>query len=192
MGEMSMDDIVFGELFEEKINEIHNAVDVITKFNLYRRGKLDISLCPEPKEIGDALDTLLGIAIEYEELACDNKVLKELLNQQKKKEEEDSKKEIEKVLQKAEEKKEEEKLEPINNRGRHNGENEDQCKGCENYDENGLCRWGECVWFTRKPMAFDFRVCCQTCSFYINDKCTYLKEQDRYINCKNKKGNVNG
>lgn len=170
-----MNDVVL----EEKLELIDNSIEVVTKFNLYRRGYLEIESCPDPKDIGEALDTLLGIAYEYEDIVRENNALREVMKKEKS-DKNDYKEKLEKMLQEAKDKKAEEKLPPINMH-KHNGENDALCKDCENYDKNGMCRWGECMWYSRKPMAFDYRVCCQTCSFHIDDKCTYLKEQDKRV-----------
>ena len=150
--------------YEEKLADVKEAIDVVFRFQLYRRGKVD-EYEDGGKVLGDAIDTLLGCATEYEKIIEENKVLKNMYHEVKEKLHE-----LENKTNKTN----------TSNCARKNGENDAQCLECKEYDkQEGLCRWGECMWYTRKPMAFDGRLCCKTCAFDIDDKCTYLKEQDK-------------
>jgi len=164
--------------YEEKLADIKEAIDVVFRFQLYRRGKID-EYEDGGKVLGDCIDTLLGVATEYQAIMEENKALKELIVELKNKINELS----EESLKNFAEKKVVENIKNNtnnSNRARKNGENDAQCLECKEYDkQEGLCRWGYCDWYTRKPMAFDGRLCCKTCAFDINGECTYLKEQDK-------------
>lgn len=60
--------------YDEKLADIKEAVDVVFRFQLYRRGKID-EYEDGGKVLGDCIDTLLGCAVEYEALMKENKVL---------------------------------------------------------------------------------------------------------------------
>ena len=162
-------------LLDEKLELINNSIEVVTKFNLYRRGYLELESCPDPKDIGEALDTLLGVAYEYEDIVRENNALREVMKKAKQEAEKDYVKKVVDNIKSA-----------TTKRGK-NGENPDQCAKCPYYVD-GDCRWGMCDWYTRKAMTFDVRTCCESCSYYNEVKeCTYLKEQDKRI--KKKEGN---
>lgn len=178
--------------YDEKLADIKESIDVVFRFQLYRRGKID-EYDGGGKVLGDAIDTLLGCATEYEKIMEENKVLKGMYHEAKEKIKEleqkitDLSKESMKnfaehkiVLKNIVENKAKE-FEVVvcnSNKVRKNGENDTQCLDCKEYDkQQGVCRWGECAWYSRKPMCFDMRYCCKTCAFDIDGKCTYLKEQ---------------
>lgn len=164
--------------YEEKLADIKEAIDIVFRFQLYRRGKID-EYEDGGKVLGDAIDTLLGCATEYQAIMEEDKVLKEVIAELENKIKELS----EESLRNFTEKKAVENIKNNtnnSNRARKNGENDAQCLECKEYDkQQGICRWGYCDWYTRKPMAFDGRLCCKTCAFDINGECTYLKEQDK-------------
>lgn len=171
--------------YEEKLADVKDAIDVIFRFQLYRRGKIDKDEDTE-KTIGSSIDQLLGCALEYSEIMEENETLKKMYHEAKEKikELENKIKELsEESLKNFAEKKAVENIKNNtnnSNRARKNGENDAQCLDCKDYDkQQGICRWGYCDWYTRKPMAFDGRLCCKTCAFDINGECTYLKEQDK-------------
>jgi vacuolar-type H+-ATPase subunit H len=178
--------------YDEKLADIKDAIDVIFRFQLYRRGKIDKDEDTE-KTIGSSIDQLLGCALEYSEIMEENETLKKMYHEAKEKIKEleqnyetlwnESNEQINKL------KKEGVKNAPsISNRARKNGENDAQCLECKEYNkQEGLCKWGYCDWYTRKPMAFDGRLCCKTCAFDINGECTYLKEQDKREKQRNNK-----
>ena len=62
------------EFYVERKAEIKEAIDVVFRFQLYRRGKID-SFDDGEKLLGECIDVLLGCAIEYEALMKENKVL---------------------------------------------------------------------------------------------------------------------
>ena len=158
--------------YEEKLADIKEAIDVVFRFQLYRRGKID-EYEDGGKVLGDAIDTLLGCATEYRVIMEENKVLKNMYHE---------------VKEKLHELENKTNSTNNSNRARKNGENDTQCLDCKEYDkQQGMCRWGECVWYSRKPMCFDMRYCCKTCAFDIDGKCTYLKEHDEIE--EEKKGN---
>lgn len=163
--------------YDEKLADIKEAIDVVFRFQLYRRGKID-EYEDGGKVLGDAIDTLLGVATEYQVIMKENKALKEIIVELKNKINELS----EESLKNFAEKKVVENIKNNtnnSNRARKNGENDTQCLDCKEYDkQQGMCRWGECSWYSRKPMCFDMRYCCKTCAFDIDGKCNYLKEQD--------------
>ena len=66
------------EFYEERKDEIKEAIDVVFRFQLYRRGKID-TFDEGGKVLGDCIDTLLGCAVEYEALMEENKGLKKQL-----------------------------------------------------------------------------------------------------------------
>ena len=176
--------------YEEKLADIKEAIDVVFRFQLYRRGKID-EYEDGGKQLGECLDVLLGVAVEYQKIMEENEVLKKLYHESKEKI-----KELENKINELSEESlknfaEKKVVENITNKHdynpkRKNGENDTQCLDCKEYDkQQGMCRWGECAWYSRKPMSFDMRYCCKTCAFDINDECTYLKEQDKREN-KNK------
>lgn len=164
--------------YDEKLADIKEAIDVVFRFQLYRRGKID-EYEDGGKVLGNCVDTLLGVATEYQAIMEENKVLKEMVVGLKNKINELK----EESLKNFAEKKVVENIKNNtnnSNRARKNGENDTQCLDCKEYDkQQGMCRWGYCDWYTRKPMAFDGRLCCKTCAFAINGECTYLKEQDK-------------
>lgn len=171
--------------YEEKLADVKDAIDVIFRFQLYRRGKIDKDEDTE-KTIGSSIDQLLGCALEYSEIMEENETLKKMYHEAKEKikELENKINELsEEALKNFAENKVVENIKNNtnnSNRARKNGENDIQCLDCKEYDkQEGLCRWGYCDWYTRKPMAFDGRLCCKTCAFDINGECTYLKEQDK-------------
>ena len=183
--------------YEEKLADIKDSVDIVFRFQLYRRGKID-EYEEGGKVLGDAIDTLLGCATEYQAIMEENKVLKGMYHETKEKIKEleqkitDLSKESMKnfaehkiVLKNLVENKSN-VVDCTSNRTRKNGENDTQCLDCKEYDkQQGMCRWGECAWYSRKPMCFDMRYCCKTCAFDIDGKCNYLKEHDEREN-KNK------
>ena len=65
------------EFYDERKAEIKEAIDVVFRFQLYRRGKIDAFDGGE-KVLGDCIDTLLGCVVEYESIMEENKVLKDL------------------------------------------------------------------------------------------------------------------
>lgn len=160
--------------YDEKLADIKEAIDVVFRFQLYRRGKID-EYEDGGKRLGDCIDVLLGACVEYQKIMEENKTLKEMLNKI-----EDKVKELKEENKKAIEKLSNETNSNNYNRTRKNGENDTQCLSCKEYDkQQGMCRWGECAWYSRKPMCFDMRYCCKTCAFDIDEKCNYLKEQDK-------------
>ena len=171
--------------YEEKLADVKEAIDIVFRFQLYRRGKID-EYEDGGKQLGECLDVLLGVAVEYQKIMEENEVLKKLYHESKEKI-----KELENKINELSEESlnnfaEKKVVENItnntnnSNRARKNGENDTQCLDCKDYDkQQGVCRWGYCDWYTRKPMAFDGRLCCKTCVFDINGECTYLKEQDK-------------
>lgn len=171
--------------YDEKLADIEEAIDVVFRFQLYRRGKID-EYEDGGKVLGDCIDTLLGVATEYQAIMEENKELKEMIAELKNKINELS----EESLKNFAEKKVVENIKNNtnnSNRARKNGENDTQCFSCKEYDkQQGMCRWGECAWYSRKPMCFDMRYCCETCVFDIDGICNcHLKEQDEREN-KNK------
>ena len=64
------------EFYDERKAEIKEAIDVVFRFQLYRRGKID-TFDEKGKVLGDCIDTLLGCAVEYEKLMKENKGLQE-------------------------------------------------------------------------------------------------------------------
>lgn len=155
--------------YEEKLADVKEAIDIVFRFQLYRRGKID-EYEDGSKVLGDAIDTLLGCATDYEKIMEENEILKAKNS------------ELEKAYESLWNQSKEAIVEVKNtiNPKRKNGENDAQCLDCKDYDkQQGICRWGYCDWYTRKPMAFDGRLCCKTCAFDINSECTYLKEQDK-------------
>lgn len=64
--------------YDEKLADIKEAIDVVFRYQLYRRGKID-EYEDGGKVLGDCIDTLLGCAVEYAELMKENKGLKEQL-----------------------------------------------------------------------------------------------------------------
>ena len=163
--------------YEEKLADIKEAIDIVFRFQLYRRGKID-EYEDGSKVLGEAIDQCLGCCIEYQAIMEENKTLKEKIAELENKiyelKEEALKNFVEKKVV------EEITKTPDYNPKRKNGENDTQCLSCKEYDkQHGMCRWGECAWYSRKPMYFDMRYCCKTCAFDINGECTYLKEQDK-------------
>ena len=65
------------EFYEERKSEIEEAIAVVFRFQLYRRGKIN-SYDDGGKILGQCLDTLLGCAIEYEKLMEENKILSDM------------------------------------------------------------------------------------------------------------------
>lgn len=168
--------------YDEKLADIKEAIDVVFRFQLYRRGKID-EYEDGGKRLGDCIDVLLGACVEYQKIMEENKTLKEMLNKI-----EDKVKELKEENKKAIEKLSNETNSNNYNRTRKNGENDTQCLSCKEYDkQQGMCRWGECAWYSRKPMCFDMRYCCKTCVFDIDGKCNYLKEQDKREKQRNNK-----
>lgn len=70
--------------YDEKLADIKEAIDVVFRFQLYRRGKID-EYEDGGKVLGDCIDTLLGVATEYQAIMEENKVLKELIAELKNK-----------------------------------------------------------------------------------------------------------
>lgn len=169
--------------YDEKLADIKEAIDVVFRFQLYRRGKID-EYEDGGKVLGDCIDTLLGVATEYQAIMEENKELKDMIEELKQKVNEIKKEALKNFAEKK-------VVENITNKHdcnpkRKNGENDTQCLDCKEYDkQKGMCRWGECAWYSRKPMCFDMRYCCKTCAFDIDGKCNYLKEHDEIEN-KNK------
>lgn len=162
--------------YEEKLADIKEAIDIVFRFQLYRRGKID-EYEDGGKVLGEAIDQCLGCCIEYQKQMEENKILKEKIAELENKIYELKEEELKNFA----EKKVVENIKNNTNSYNHakkNGENDTQCLDCKEYDkQKGMCRWGECAWYSRKPMCFDMRYCCKTCAFDIDGKCNYLKEQ---------------